>query len=124
MPENPLHTYTLERTYREGWGVSVCPIWAGEDENPECDRIAEIEVFVIRLHPDNGRLVGSAYCMQQGDSPNVPVENFRPLDDLRTDDTHDLRDRWFATEDEARAHARYTAARWANPSPWESFIQL
>jgi hypothetical protein len=121
---NTEHTYSIERKYREGWGVEIVAIWAGESDEPECDRISDIDVIVVRIHPDNGRTVGGVYCMAAGDNFYVPVENFRQLDDLSQDDTHDLRTRWFATEEGARAHAKFTEERWANPSPWESFVTL
>lgn len=39
-------------------------------------------------------------------------------------DTHDLRDRWFPTEDEAKEHLEYTLDRWHHPAIWECFVRI
>ena len=113
-----------ESPYREGWGVAICPIWASDDDGEPLDAVADIEVSVVRLGPTTERIVGGAICAEAWPGLYVPMENFKRLEDLRHDDTHDLRDRWFATETEARDHAAHTQRRWERPQPWESFIQV
>jgi hypothetical protein len=139
-------TFELETTHtitvREGWGVDVMAIWAGADEpihssETEVDDtyseiqmdeptyISEIQVAVVHITPAACKLVGGVWCVDTGDGSSwVPVENFRELEDLPQDDTHDLRTRWFATEREAIEHADTVKARWAHPAPWESFVEL
>lgn len=116
-------TVTVPRdyTFEEGWGVHIISIWAGDDE-PE--RIVEIEVSVVAITEAGVRIVGGAPCVQVEDNLYCPIENFQREVSETYDDTHDLRSRWFATEDEARVHARYTRSRWENPAVWESFVQV
>ena len=42
---------------------------------------------------------------------------------LWVDDTHDLRDKVFATKEEANKHLEYTLNRFKNPQPWEAFVK-
>lgn len=105
---------------RDGYGVAVVAIWNGEDD----ERISDIEVEVVALSPKNEHYIGGVTCAQGESGMYYPVENFTAYDDLGYDDTHDLRDRWFASRSEAEEHADYTRKRWTNPSPWESFVQL
>lgn len=114
-------TITRTITIQEGWGVDVVPIWAGEDE-PE--GITDIEVSVVRIDRAACHEVAGAWCVAAADKYWVPVENFKDLEDLQTDDTHDLRGRWFATKREAVEHADTVKARWRNPAPWECFVEL
>ena len=111
-------------TVREGWGVEIVPLWGEREDGSEY--VSEIETDVVRVAPDT--IVYSSSdgvpCVQTASNFFVPVENFKDLPDLDTDDTHDLRTRWFATEYEARDHAEYTKSRFANPQPWESFVKL
>jgi hypothetical protein len=112
-------TVNVPRTYRTGWGVAVLEIWSGEDEQPE--RITAIEVEVVRIGISNVRIIGGAPCVSGGPDIWHPVDNFRDLPDLTTGDSHDLRDRWFATEQEAREHAARVRHEWDNPLPWQPF---
>jgi hypothetical protein len=120
-------TTTTEHTYREGWGVSVMPIWEGEDE-PE--RISDIEVGVTHITADRVRVLdGTTPCVPFDESmrtdsngPWIPVENYRDELDAVNNDSHDLRDHWFKTEQEARDHASSVLAQWQNPQPWQSFV--
>lgn len=120
------HTRDIE--VEEGWGVHVTPIFEHEDDEPEYGRVSKIIVEVVRIAADEiVYTYGGMPCVRtnEGGTPlHVPVENFAHVDDITHDDTHDLRTRWFATEDAARGHARHTEERFANPSPWESFVDL
>jgi hypothetical protein len=113
-------------TYHTGWGVSVGLIWEGEDE-PE--RVTDIEVGVTRIASDTVRLVGNTLCVpfdvnfQHPQSFWIPVQDFKPDLPLVNNDSHDARSHWFATESEAREHAKFVQDQWDNPQPWESFIQ-
>jgi hypothetical protein len=115
-------TTSTTRTYKEGWGVACVPIYNGEEYD---DSIADIEVLIVRIAESAVREIGGTPCVRpDGESMWFPVVNFQELEELWEDDTHDLRDRWFATEEEARGHADYTLKRWRNPEPWESFVRL
>ena len=107
--------------YTEGYGVYVIPIWSGEDE-PE--HVSDIEVGVVKLAPTHEHIIGGAICAKIGDKFYVPMENFQRLEDLTVDDTHDLRDRWFASKTEADDYAFHVERRWQYPQPWESFVVL
>lgn len=124
MPAPRTFTVQLTRTetYEEGFGVHVSPIWGGEDE--EVDRVVDIDVSVVPIREDLVSIVGGVACVQVYERAYSPVENFLHAEDLTQDDTHDLRSRWFATEQEAKDHAEYTLSRWAHPEPWCSFVQL
>lgn len=115
-------TATRSIVVKEGWGVSVIPIW-DNDEGEQIDRIVEIIVNVVKISRETVTEFAGAWCVMDGIT-YVPVENFKELSDLTTDDTHDLRTRWFATEQEARAHAKSVEDRWNHPQPWESFVCL
>lgn len=122
-------SFTLTRevteTFDEGWGVEVIPIWVGEDDGPE--QVADIDVMTYRITAQDARLIGGAWCVTQemgGGLWGCPIANFLHAEDLPQDDTHDLRSRWFATEQEAEDHARSTIERWMNPEPWCSFVKL
>lgn len=111
------------QTFRAGWGVSVVAVWSGdEDEGPE--RVADIDVSVVEIREDAVQIIGGAPCIQIAANMYVPIENFRELPELSEDDTHDLRDRWFATEQEARAHAANVQRTWDHPPVWVSFVRL
>ncbi len=105
----------------EGWGVDVTPIFSDEQDD---SHVADIDVTVVQITKDNLEKIGGVWCVKLGENYHVPVESFKHLDKLWQDDTHDLRTRWFATEQEARDHAEYTLSRWKNPNPWESFVCL
>lgn len=109
--------------YREGWGVSITPLW-DENEETGAEWISDIFVSVVRLSPQTEVIIGNTICAETEENFFVPMDNFQPLEDLWENDTHDLRDRWFATEREARDHAEYTERRFKNPAPWESFVKL
>jgi hypothetical protein len=122
-----MSTFDLEVTrtitISEGWGVTCMPIWAADDDPPE--HITEVEVFVAEITHERCELIGGAWCVLVEDGQLwVPVENFQKLPELTTDDTHDLRTRWFATEAEAREHADWVVKRWEKPAVWESFVVL
>lgn len=94
---------------------------AGEDD----ERVADVDAGIVRITSDTITFRGGALCVNAEDVDICfPVENFRELEDLWEDDTHDLRDRWFATEQEARDHLEYTLDRWRRPEPWESFVKV
>jgi hypothetical protein len=116
-------TFTLTKevteTFDEGWGVDVVPIWDWDID----EKISEIHVSVAEIKADFAKLIGGQWCVSfDGKSLWVPIANFEHVDDLRSDDTHDLRSRWFETEAEARAHAGWVEKVWANPEPWRSFV--
>lgn len=121
-------TTTHEHTFTEGWGVSINAIWSGGDEDgPEY--VSDIDVAVVRITADTVEVIGEVPCVKlDPTSPNnrtwVPVANFKVEAARQYDDTHDLRDRWFATEEQAKHHANYTLQRWRNPRPWESFVAI
>lgn len=112
------------QTFREGWGVAISPIHAGEDADYP-DAVVDIDVSVVRITEGDVAMIGNVPCVASQDLGYwCPVENFRELADLTEGDTHDLRERWFATREEAEDHARYTKERFDNPSPWESFVRF
>lgn len=117
-------TFTLQtdKTYKAGWGVCITPIWDGFDGVGE--HVADIDVQIVKIAPETVTLCGGVWCVRITQNGFVPIDNFKDLDELDTDDTHDLRDRWFATRKDAAEHARYTENRWKHPQPWESFIAL
>jgi hypothetical protein len=117
-------------TFHQGWGVSVLPICAGDDE-PDPDRIVDIEVGVARITGQTVKLLGGQtlcvpFDVDSSSDPQcwVPVDNFKPEHDWIGDDQHDLRAYWFATESEAREHAESVKRQWADPLPWQSFVTL
>lgn len=113
-------TVNVPKVYREGYGVAFVPVW---DEDTE--QVSDVISVVVEISPRTVWTIEGMACVADADGCMYPVDNFRELDDdLDVDDTHDLRDRWFATEDEARDHERDTMARYRNPLPWESFLQL
>ena len=107
-------------TLKEGYGTYFIPIWSSEDE----DRIADVAGGVVRIAPDTVTVIGGEACVKAEDDLYIPVTEFRELEDLPYDDTHDLRNRWFASEEEAREHLEYTLSRFQNPLPWESFVEV
>jgi hypothetical protein len=109
-----------EHTFTEGWGVSVDPVYSGEED----DSVADIDVTVVAIDRADAVLVGDVWCVAIAPRVYVPIDDFQHVDDLTVGDTHDLRTRWFATEEEAREHADGVEATWRNPSPWESFVTL
>lgn len=116
---------TRDYTFREGWGVYVEPLWAiDEDDN---ESIAEITVEVLPIRESDVVVVGGAACLRLGQDAYVPVDNFERLGgpgEVEYGDTHDLRSRYFETEQEARDHAEFTEQRFRHPQPWESFIRV
>lgn len=111
-------TVNVPHTYRTGWGVAVTETWSGEDE-PE--HITAIEVEVVRIADDAPHAVISGQPCVRGESMWYPIDSFADVPDLTTDDSHDLRMRWFATEQEAREHAGRVRHEWDNPLPWQPF---
>lgn len=123
---NRIFTVTVPRDYvfTEGFGVVVTPIFE-EDTGMYGERISDIDVEVVAIREADVKIIGGVPCLPiPGWAHYVPVENFEEVPDLTEDDTHDLRSRWFETEDEANEHAEYTRNRWANPQAWESFVKL
>lgn len=114
-----------KQTFCEGWGVAVIPVFAG-DEEPFPESVVEIEVEVVRITKSDVSIIGEIPCVANplGSGTWIPVENFQQLEDLTEGDTHDLRDRWFATYEEAQAHAHFTKERFDHPAVWESFVCL
>lgn len=114
-------TVTRDIEVKEGWGVYFIPVWTGEED----ERIVDVDAGIVRIAPDTITLRGGVLCVKAEDGDiYFPVENFRELKDLWEDDTHDLRDRWFATEQEAQEHLEYSLNRWRHPQPWESFVKV
>jgi hypothetical protein len=123
-PKPEQFVVNVPRTYRAGWGVAVNEVWSGDDDPTE--HIEAIDVEVVRIDADAARIIGGVPCVQTADEVEQyaiwhPIENFRDLPDLTGDDSHDLRDRWFATEQEAREHAARVRREWDNPLPWQPF---
>jgi hypothetical protein len=120
---------TRKIVVKEGWGVDVTPIYADEDGDYD-EKIVDINVSICHIVQENVKEVGGAWCLGTQTLAGkwsgfyVPVENFQFVPDLNEDDTHDLRTRWFATEDDARAHAETVKSRWEHPEVWESFVCL
>lgn len=112
---------TKVHTFQEGYGAYFVPIWEGEDMS---ERIAEVDGGVVKIASDTTELVGNVPCVKVEDNLWVPVENFLLAPEEADDDTHDLRDRWFAEEAEAWAHVNYTIGRFQHPKPWESFVKV
>ncbi len=111
------------QTFTEGWGVFVDPIFANEEYYSE-GTIEDIEVSVVEINEaTSSDFIGGVFCVSV-DGMYVPIENFAKAEHLANDDHHDLRTRWFATEEEAREHANWVEQRWLNPEPWTSFVQL
>lgn len=125
-------TVSVPFTFTEGWGVSVALIYAGEDDyGVDREAIADLEVGVARIAADTVYPIGNIPCVPfdhdtAGDSDYpvwVPVELFKADLAPVNGDSHDARSHWFATEAEARDHAKTVAEQWANPLPWQAFIQ-
>lgn len=114
----PCFIVNVPRTFQQGWGVSFIPIWDDDDF------VSDIDSTVVEITESAVELIGGEPCVKLGPDTYVPVENFLTEVSGGHDDTHDLRDRWFATEREAREHETYTMKRYRNPQIWESFIQL
>ena len=114
-------TTTTVHTFREGWGVAVIPLWSFRDEDNET--ISDLDVEVVPIREDLVIVSYGTPCVPSS-TPKMlyPIANFRELDDLWQDDSHDARDRWFATEQEAREHAESVIKSWENPNPWQSFV--
>lgn len=117
-------TVSVPFTFAEGWGVSVDLIHYGEnDDGINEEAIADLDVNVARIAADTLETIGNVACVPLGHGNYVPVDLFKvglaPVDN----DSHDARSHWFATEAEARDHAKAVAEQWANPLPWQSFIQ-
>ena len=135
-PDFPEFTVLVPRTFREGWGVWFAPIWREDEGGYPTDSIADLDSGIVRISPDKVQVIngtpvvdimaGAMVGLDDDDSPPVymKAKSFRELDDLNVSDTHDLRDRWFATEAEALSHLGNTLDRWQHPKPWESFVQL
>lgn len=121
-PEN--FTVLFAKLYRPGWGVSVTPIFQTDDDTEEVTGVADIHVDIVRIEESAVQIVGGVPCVRVDANFFVPLDNFQQVDDLAHDDTHDLRTRWFATEEEARAHAASVQSTWDHPKPWESFVTL
>lgn len=120
MSETFEFEFTTTATIRAGWAAWFMPIW-----DADTDTIAELEAGVAQVTPGNLRAVGGAVCAQpEGESWWLPCQPEHFATDEVHDDTHDLRARLFDTREEAEAHVRDTLDRFANPAPWESFVQL
>ncbi len=119
-------TVSIPKTITPGWGVWVDVIWDGDDE--EMVSVSDCEVIVMEISKqtvfvDNG-IVWVELNRGECDSLRFPVDRFARVDDLHQDDTHDLRCRWFETEQQAIDHAQSVQQTWANPNPWTSFVAL
>ena len=110
--------FTLKReiveTFKEGWGVAIDPIF---DEDTE--RVVDIDFDILPITEQDAVLIGNVWCVG-----HTPIVNFVDVEDLTQDDTHDLRTRWFAIEEEARTHALNVLETWQNPPVWVSFVTL
>ena len=103
-------------TFREGWGVYFDGIYDDEE------RITEVHGGIVRITEHRIEVMGGVPCVQDENGTYRPVENFRELEGLGVDDTHDFRDRWFQYKHEAQEHLDDTLRRFKNPQPWESFV--
>lgn len=119
-------TVTIPRTYtfETGWGVWISPVWEFNEQAGEAEGVADIDAGVVRIDQAAVEIIGGAPSVAIGDRMYWPIENFEAEVRMANGDQHDLRSRFFETEDEAREHLAYTLAKWANPQPWESFILL
>jgi hypothetical protein len=113
-------TIQVPFTFAEGWGVVVEIVWNGEDD---AEGVAFLEPSVVRIATDNLQTIGNVACARVDGNNYVPIENFKAGLSPASSDSHDARSHWFATEAEAREHAESVAEQWANPLPWQSFIQ-
>lgn len=88
---------------KEGYGVWFTFIYAGEDAlNP--DAVVDVDSGVCRISPPHCTFIGGVLSVQAEPDFWVPLVNF--LDPDEPDDAYDgiCTPRWFATEDEAKAH--------------------
>lgn len=117
---------------KEGWGVSITPIWDEKDitdaETGESlgmeQFVSEIVVEVVEISEASVIDINGTPSVFLSDNDHIPVENFKDFSDIEYDDTHDLRDRWFPTKEDAERHKEYTLNRFRNPQPWEQFVML
>lgn len=119
-------TIMVPRTFKEGWGVVVTPIYDWDEETDQLKGISSIDVDVVRIDENTVEVLDGTPVVAIPDvyAAYMPVENFLDEPDLTVGDTHDLRTRWFPTEQAARDHAQYTRKRWDHPQIWESFVRL
>lgn len=119
-------TVTIPRTYtfETGWGVWLSAVYDFDEETNTEGGIADVDGGVVRIEASAVEIIGGAPCVLIGSRMYWPVQNFERIEDQANGDEHDLRSRFFETEDQARDHLSYTLKRWANPSPWESFVRL
>ncbi len=108
-------------TLKEGYGVWFIPVYAGED-SPNPDAVVDVDAAIVRISPDTIVMLHGEPCIPIGNNCFIPAATFQEREELACDDTHDLRNRWFETEQEAREHMEYTLRRWKHPQPWESFV--
>lgn len=111
--------------FESGYGVAFIPIWEGEDE-PE--RIVDVDAEIVEISLDNIENLNGVPHLKGGRNLNChmyySVNHFPELENLWEGDTHDLRDRWFATKEEAEEHMNFTLERFQHPQPWESFVKI
>lgn len=124
--ETTKFTVTVPRTYtfETGWGVWFLAVYDYDEETDTEGGITDVDGGVVRIEASAVQIIGGSPCVLIGRRMYVPVENFERIEDETNGDTHDLRSRFFESEDDAREHLDYTLKRWANPQPWESFVRL
>ena len=105
------------KSFNEGWGVYFDAIW---DE--DSDKVSEIIGGIVRIDKDHVEMFGSIPCVLDENGTGRPIENFKELEPLGVDDTHDFRDRFFEFEEDAKEHLKDTMDRWKHPQVWESFV--
>lgn len=113
MSTLPTKKITVPVTYDVpvgAWLVSFTPVW-DHDEEIGREWVCDVDAEVRQLTDTDTGYAG----MKRAELDPCHTEH---------DDTHDLTERLYATEAEARAHAEWTIARFKNPQPWESFVKL
>lgn len=103
-------------TFTEGWGVYFDGIWE------EDSRLHDVTGGIVRIDKAHVEMFGKVPCVLDENGVGRPISNFRVLEPLRVDDTHDFRDRFFEYEGDAKEHLKDTMDRWVKPQPWESFV--
>jgi hypothetical protein len=92
------------------WFVRFMPIWDTNEETG-AEWVCDVEAEVVRVTAEDHWANG------------LERAEFDPCI-TEWDDTHDLTDRLYATEDEARTHAEWTVRRFKNPAPWTNRVKL
>jgi hypothetical protein len=104
----------------QGWGVGFTPKW--EQEGNE-KWIEDITPHLFKIAPETVIDVnGQAYVPSVDGKVRYPATAFYNYGKLRDKRTHDLRNRWFETEHEARAHMDRIVAAFNDPDGPEEYV--